>query len=175
MDKQLVELPFNNGLLQISVDLGSSIGTTKLIINVINQNNELHTKEIEVESTPYLYTSSEPRGAATVLLEKENLFISGGGALFSFSVPELNQKWMFQPDQFGLFEFYELEDDLLIRSELSIYRIDKAGKLIWTFSGKDIFLNINGKEEVKIFDDFILLTDFEDDEYRLTYSGKTIQ
>ena len=76
--------------------------------------------------------------------------------------------------RFDLFEFYELENGLLIRGELIIYRIDKEGNLIWRFGGKDIFVNIEGKPEVQIFNDYIILTDFSANEYKISYSGKII-
>ena len=45
------------------------------------------------------------------------------------------------------------------------------GDIKWSFSGKDIWVNIEGKQEVEIKDDRIKLIDFENNEYEIDFNG----
>ena len=46
-----------------------------------------------------------------------------------------------------------------------------GGDIKWSFSGKDIWVNIEGKQEVEIKDDRIKLIDFENNEYEIDFNG----
>ena len=46
------------------------------------------------------------------------------------------------------FTIYKFKDDFIIHGELEIFRITKLGDIKWSFSGKDIWVNIEGKQYI---------------------------
>lgn len=84
-------------------------------------------------------------------------------------------QWSREFDFFTVFEFYKIENNFITRGELEIKRITKSGEIVWSFSGRDIWVNIEGKIELKIENDKIRLFDFESNEYVINFDGKLIE
>ncbi|WP_207534863.1 hypothetical protein [Desertivirga arenae] len=122
----------------------------------------------------YLHTTEEYCKACSVKLIDDTLIMSLGIKFLAFDLTTGDVKWILQPDPASLFEFYELEDDFLLRGEMEIHRIDINGSLLWSFSGKDIWVNIDGEKEVRIGDNCIFLTDFQGNKYTIDFNGETI-
>ncbi|WP_298481418.1 hypothetical protein [uncultured Maribacter sp.] len=110
----------------------------------------------------------------SVLIKNDNLILSLGFTLMSIDLKTLNINWKIRPDIAEVFEFYELEKDILLRGELGIHRIDFNGNVKWTYSGKDIWVNMDGKPEVQIEKNTIRLLDFDSQEYLIDFSGQDI-
>ncbi|OWP84079.1 hypothetical protein BWK59_07185 [Flavobacterium davisii] len=123
----------------------------------------------------YLRKSDELSKSHIIKIENENLIMSLGFTFISFNFLTGKLNWKIRPDTAEIFEFYEIENDYLIRAELAIHRINKKGEVIWSYGGRDIWVNLNGKEEVKIYSDSIHLIDFDDNEYIIDYNGETIK
>lgn len=111
----------------------------------------------------------------SVLINNDNLILSLGFTLMSIDLKNLSINWKIRPDVAEIFEFYELEMDILLRGELGIHRIDLKGNIKWTFSARDIWVNMDGKKEVKIEKNAIRLFDWESNEYLLDFNGKLIE
>ena len=111
----------------------------------------------------------------SVLINNDNLILSLGFTLISIDLKTLNINWKIRPDVAEIFEFYELEDDILLRGELGIHRIDFKGNIKWTFSARDIWVNTDGKKEVKIEENAIRLFDWESNEYLIDFNGELIE
>ncbi|AMA49470.1 hypothetical protein [Flavobacterium covae] len=123
----------------------------------------------------YLRESDEISKSFIIKLENQNLIMSLGFTFLSFNCETGKLNWKIRSDTAEIFEFYEIENDYLIRGELAIHRINKNGEIIWSYGGRDIWVNVNGKEEVKNNSDNIHLIDFENNEYIIDYNGETLK
>ncbi|MDI9364200.1 MAG: hypothetical protein QM541_04555 [Flavobacterium sp.] len=110
----------------------------------------------------------------SVLLDDNNLIIRCCNKLFSLSLPELKTNWATEVDWATCFSIYKYQDTYISHGELSIARIDKTGKILWSFSGADIFVCINEGEPFTMYDTHIALTDFIGSTYQIDYDGKQI-
>lgn len=70
------------------------------------------------------------------------------------------------------FGIYEYNDDYIIYGEIDIARIDKCFDLLWSFSGADIFVTLDGSCPFEMKDDRIILRDFIGNYYEINYNGK---
>ena len=55
-----------------------------------------------------------------------------------------------------------------------MFRVNKSGEDVWSFTGDDIFVNNKGENEVQIFDKYILLTDADSKEYKIDFNGNAL-
>ncbi|WP_256013014.1 hypothetical protein [Desertivirga xinjiangensis] len=168
------QLEINGHLLNLQLTEVEGQYQSRIKIEVLKNSGIIHEKELLVHGTSFLYDLKDNQEGGTIAGFDDKLLISCGDSLMCYSVPDLDPVWIFQPDQFDLFEFYSIEDDFLIRGETSVYRVDKEGNKVWDFAGKDIFVNMEGKKEVNINGDHILLTDINGDEYKLSYQGELL-
>lgn len=93
----------------------------------------------------------------------------------SIQTPTLEVNCSIEPNLNHIFEFYDLEGDILLRGEVQIHRIDLNGNIKWSYSGKDIWVDMDGKPEVTILESRIKLRDFNHDKYIIDFNGNTIQ
>jgi hypothetical protein len=56
--------------------------------------------------------------------------------------------------------------------ELSISKIDRTGKKLWSFDAEDIFVCLDESKPFEMFEDHIALTDFNGKKYRIDYNGQ---
>jgi hypothetical protein len=123
-----------------------------------------------------LYPKTKDKNESqSVFIKNDNLILSLGFTLISIDLNTLNTNWKIRPDCAEIFEFYEIENDILLRGEIGIHRIDFNGNIKWTFSARDIWVNMDGKEEVKIESNIIRLFDWESNEYLLDFNGEIIE
>lgn len=92
-----------------------------------------------------------------------------------FQIPFLELIWNKEFDSFANFSIYKLEEDIIIHGELEIFRITKEGTIIWSFGGRDIWVNTEGQPEITIENNTIRLFDFESNEYVLDFDGNQIE
>lgn len=128
----------------------------------------------EIEGGIYLHTANKIETSYSVKLEDEILYCSLGFTFIAFNIETQEIIWKIRPDTAEIFEFYDLDNDFLLRGELSIHRIDKSGNIKWEFGGRDIWVNIEGKKELEILQDRIKLIDFESNEYEIDYNGNIL-
>lgn len=75
----------------------------------------------------------------------------------------------------AMFAAYAYETDFILYGEVEIYRIAQDLMVLWTFSGRDIFVRYMGEEPAfEMRSDRICLYDFEDNYYEIDYDGKVI-
>ncbi|MCM0668473.1 hypothetical protein [Flavobacterium tyrosinilyticum] len=109
------------------------------------------------------------------IIEDDKIWILVSNKIYCLKIPSLEIIWLKEFDQFTNFCLYKLEEDLLIHGELEIFRITKNGEIIWSFGGRDIWVNPEGNEELTIEDNTILLVDFESNRYILDFDGKLLE
>ena len=78
-------------------------------------------------------------------------------------------------DCFGCnFAIYKVEKGYIIYGEIEITMLDLNLIKKWSFSGKDIFVSVSGKNPFEIRENSILLYDFEDNRYEIDFDGNPI-
>jgi len=112
--------------------------------------------------------------STSAVIDNDRLLICCRDTVFCLTIPELDLAWKTRADEATCFQVFTLQDDYLIHGELEITRLSKDGQIIWRFGGADIFVNFNGSNEVQIFNDHLLLTDWNNTQYKLDFEGKLI-
>lgn len=147
-----------------------------LKLNILDNSNKLQTCIISgIDGGSYLHKSDEKDNSQSVKIDGNNLILSLGFTFLSIDLSTLTLNWNIRPDMAEVFEFYDLQNDYLLRGELEIHRINKQGNLKWSFGGRDIWVNMEGKPEVQIEDNAIRLLDFDSNEYLIDFNGKTLE
>ena len=108
---------------------------------------------------------------SSFLVKNEQIYVCCSDYVYSLNISDLSTNWRKKLDMATCFGIYEFETDFIIHGELQVSRIDENGNEKWTFSGRDIFVNPNGKEEFKIKSDRIELTDWDNNLYILNADG----
>lgn len=181
-----VELFFERNENQFEYNNQNSYDKIIELNEVSNWSNELNVVIIFPSKTQkvlirgidgclYLHSAEENENSYSVKLIENLIILSLGYTFFCFDIIEQKIKWKIRPDIAEIFEFYDLQDDFLVRGELEIHRIDKNGKIKWSFAGRDIWVNIEGKKEVQIIDNKIYLIDFENNEYVINFEGQILE
>lgn len=148
--------------------------SSDLEIRVFESRNEINSGLITgINGGVCLHKANEEDQGQSVKLSNGNLILSLGCNLVSIQIPTLKVNWNIVPDFAEIFEFYNLENDILLRGELQIHRIDLNGRVRWSYGGKDIWVNIDGKPEVTILENQIKLIDFNHDEYLIDFDGNS--
>ncbi|WP_042333702.1 hypothetical protein [Desulfosporosinus meridiei] len=59
-------------------------------------------------------------------------------------------------------EIYPFDDGYIVNGEIDIIKVDKFVNKVWDFSGRDIWVRPNSESSIKILDDSLFLTDWEE-------------
>lgn len=110
----------------------------------------------------------------SALVDDDKLLICCGDTLFCLSLPTLDLLWKTKADTVTCFQVFKLNNDYLVHGELDISRVDREGKIKWQFGGVDIFVNTEGKDEILLNSDHIILTDFSGADYKIDFEGKLV-
>lgn len=109
------------------------------------------------------------------IIEDDKIWLCACNKIYCLEIPSLELKWKKEVDYFTNFSIYKVEEDFIIHGELEIYRISKEGEIIWSYGGRDIWVNTEDKPEFTIENNFIRLFDFESNEYIINFDGETIE
>ena len=159
------------------IELQNEYKSDSIFISIQKNNSEIH-KNVEVNGLDggfFLYKSTQNEKSQTAKLTENNLIMSLGFSLLSLNLNKVELDWIIRPDFNEIFGFLDLENDLLLRGESQIHRIDKNGNIKWSFSGRDIWVNLEGKNELDIDENKIRLFDFESNEYLLNFNGELLE
>jgi hypothetical protein len=162
--------------IEKTIELQNEYKTSSVFI-YIQEKSTKTTKSIElngIDGAFYLHKSTEKDQSQSVKLDENNLILSLGFTLFSLNLKKTEIDWLLRPDIAEIFEFYDLEEDILLRGECEIHRVDKNGTLKWSFGGRDIWVNLEGKKELNIEKNSIRLFDFESNEYLINFDGELL-
>lgn len=108
------------------------------------------------------------------IIEDDKVWICVCNKVYCLEIPSLELIWRKEIDFITNFSIHKVQNDFIIHGELEIKRITKNGETIWSFGGRDIWVNLEGKPEFNIENDQIHLFDFESNEYILDFNGQTI-
>lgn len=109
------------------------------------------------------------------IIKDDKIWICVSNKIYCLEIPSLDIIWQKQFDQFTNFCIYKLDENFIIHGELEIFRIAKDGEILWSFGGRDIWINPEGKNEFIIENNIIRLFDFESNEYILDFNGKELE
>jgi hypothetical protein len=111
----------------------------------------------------------------SAFIENDNLITRCCNTVFSVTLPDLKLNWMTEADWATCFSLHPYQDTFITHGEVSISRIDYHGKILWQFSGADIFVNLKSDIAFEMHDNHIELTDFNEGKYKIDFDGKYIK
>jgi hypothetical protein len=111
----------------------------------------------------------------SAIVENDNLLECVANKIFCLSLPDLKLHWIINPDWASCFQIFKTKYGFIIHGESVVSLIDISGKILWSFGGKDIFVNPNKDNEIELKEDYIKLTDWEGRKYKIDYSGNEIE
>jgi hypothetical protein len=111
-------------------------------------------------------------GAA--LLDDGNLVIRCSNKVYSLTLPELKINWVTETDRATCFSIHKYKGTYITHGELQVARIDKTGKILWSYRGADIFVCMYDGTPFEMFEDYIILTGFNGSKYTIDYDGNTL-
>ena len=88
-----------------------------------------------IDGGSYLHKADNKDSSQSVKIEGDSLIMSLGFYFISVDLINLTLNWNLRPDIAEVFEFYDLQNDYLLRGELQIHRIDKQGNVKWSYGG----------------------------------------
>lgn len=117
---------------------------------------------------------SDDRNCA--VLDGETLTVLQDKALTQIAIAEGTVLRHTQVDCYGCnFEIHRVENGYIVYGEVEITMLDLELIKKWSFSGRDIFVSVTGKQAFEIRNDTICLYDFEDNYYEIDFSGKLLR
>lgn len=108
------------------------------------------------------------------LIDGNNIVVCCSDNVFCLSIPDLELNWNVEADQITCFKIFKIESGYLIHGEMSITKLNFMGEILWQNGGKDIFVNLEGKKEFEFFENSILATDFNGEQYRFDFDGNNL-
>lgn len=108
------------------------------------------------------------------VIDDERLLVCCSNTVFCLLLPTLELIWSVRADDATCFQIFKLQDSYVIHGELAITKLNKSGEVLWQFSGADIFVTPDSTDGCVIYDDYILLTDWRYNHYRINFDGQKI-
>lgn len=108
------------------------------------------------------------------LIDNDCLLLCCGDHVFYLSLPGLQLRWKTQADSATCFAVFRHKDTYIVHGELEISKMDRKGTLLWQISGRDIFVDHEGRNALELHADHILATDWSGLRLTLDYDGNII-
>ena len=109
------------------------------------------------------------------VLEGEVLTILQNRSIVQLDVTNCSMTLFKQFDCLGCnYAIYSVENGYIIYGEIEIIMLDFNFDRKWSFSGRDIFASVSGKNPFELCEKSIKLYDFEDNFYELDFMGNLI-
>lgn len=108
------------------------------------------------------------------LIDNDRLLVCCCDTVFCLALPGLTLLWHTQADLATCFKVYKLQEDYLVHGEMQITRLGKEGSIQWQFGGADIFVSMDGGDELILEEDHIMLTDFGGTKYKIDFDGNLL-
>ena len=137
---------------------------------------------IEIYESDFLVSSCliAADGGGTGVNPNSSLISYGGiviccsSSVFKLTIPTLNLEWVTKADPATCFGIHYLDDDYLVHGELELTRLNKNGQIVWQKSGRDIWTTQEGVDDLAIYDNHILATDWSDFTYKFDFDGNLL-
>jgi hypothetical protein len=110
------------------------------------------------------------------ILDEDRLVVLADNYMVLFNLSTRKLDNMKEVIDFGTgMEIYTFDGGYIINGEIDIIKVDKSGNKIWSFSGRDIWVTLNGEDALQINGNKLILTDFNGDTYKIDKYGKEIK
>ena len=109
-----------------------------------------------------------------VIIDENNLITRCCNKVFSLTLFDLRLNWVLEIDWVTCFSIRMYGDTYITHGEMSIARIDKTGKILWSYEGADIFVSRNEGTSFEMYENYIAMTDFNGGNYKIDYDGNTL-
>ena len=110
----------------------------------------------------------------STLISYGGIVVCCSNTIFKLSLNDLNLEWKTRADKATCFGVYYLADDYIVHGELEISRINKNGNIVWKKSGRDIWTTPEAIDDFAVYDDYILVTDWEYNRYKFDFDGNLL-
>jgi hypothetical protein len=120
------------------------------------------------------YAGATGMGENSYVVTDDVILVCCSNQVYALTLPHLSLKWRKALDFATCFAIYQYEENFIVHGEVDITRITADGEVKWTFSGADIFVNLNGELSFDIVDKEIRLVDFEGNRYSINGDGETV-
>ena len=84
------------------------------------------------------------------VIADDTLSLCCADTVFSLTLPELILRWKTKADDVTAFEIFRHSDGFIVHGEMEITRLDENGRIVWQFSGPDIFTTPTGRDYFRI-------------------------
>lgn len=111
----------------------------------------------------------------SIIIESDRFLVCCSDTIFCLSISELSLLWRTQADDVTCFEIYKYQNDYIVHGEIYISRLDHNGEILWQQSGADIFMTIDGDDDLVITDNYILATDWDYKKYKFDFNGHSVK
>lgn len=132
---------------------------------------DLYSREFQIALIgPYHSYDSD-----CAILEDDILMILQDDMITRINITEASITRNIMLDCLGCnFAIYKVKKGYIIYGEMEIMMLDFDCNKQWSFSGRDIFVSVSGKEPFTICENSICLYDFEDNYYEIDFDGKQV-
>jgi hypothetical protein len=109
-------------------------------------------KDGEIERSACVCSSGGQTGihSRSSVLDRNSFLICCADSIFCLALPDLNLNWITKADHATCFGIYKYQDGYIVHGELEITRLDNSGRIIWQFSGSNIFTTPTGRSDFKL-------------------------
>lgn len=111
----------------------------------------------------------------SALIDNDKIIICCSDTIYCLSIPDLTLRWKTQADDATCFQIFKYNDSYIVHGELAISRLDNAGKILWQQTDSDIFATLQGIDDFRIMDDFILAKVWGHKTVKIDFNGKRIK
>ena len=70
---------------------------------------------------------------------------------------------------------YKIKSGYIVHGEIDILMLNENFEVVWSFSGKDIFISYSDKASFELCESSIKLYDCNDEYYEIDFNGNTIR
>lgn len=109
-------------------------------------------------------------GENSIVYELERILICCSDKIFCLSIPDLKLLWSTKVDS-TCFEIFKCDDFYIVHGELEISKLDRKGQIIWHRGVGEIFVTPNGENRLKITENHIIATDWNNRIYKFDFEG----
>jgi len=131
--------------------------------------------DLEINSCLLIGSGGTTVHSTSAILDGDSLLVCCGDSVFSLELPSLKLRWQTKVDLAVCFQIYSIDGGHVVHGEVNVSRLNGRGDVVWSFSGGDIFVTLDGETTFAILDDHIALVDWEKNKYELDFNGKVIR
>ena len=111
---------------------------------------------------------------ASILREEDILMVCACDKVLALNLPDLTLKWKMKADDITCFGIHRFGNGFLVHGECQLTQLNLFGEQLWTFSGRDIFVTLDNRSELKIENGRAIIEDFEGYQYTINTEGHVV-